>query len=154
MARYVVGQVIYVVLKKNRTVVPMQIIEEITKKTLQGSLVTYQVMAGTDPKNSILIEQVDGEIFESAEAARKALIERASASIDKIIKGAQAQARTWYVNQANPPEFIPQLSEEGHDQALVDSFANVVEESDGQMIQMPDGTMARARVRLPSSMQG
>jgi hypothetical protein len=146
--RFNVGQVIYVILNKNRSVVPMQVVEEITKKSMSADTVTtYMVRAGTDPKNSVLIEQIEGEIFESAAAVRKALIERATTSIDKILAQAVNHAQQWYPT-ATPPTapalVVPQLTPHEIPGADDDDGAPV--------IQLPDGRMVRARVKLPEGL--
>ena len=146
--RFNVGQVIYVVLKKTRSVVPMQVIEEITKKSLESDTVTtYMVRAGTDPKNSVLIEQVDGEIFESAEAVRKELISRATNSIDKIVGQAVSHAQQWYpaANAGVAPSLvIPQFATASQDEND--------DGGDAPMIQLPDGRVVRARIKLPEGL--
>jgi hypothetical protein len=74
MMRYEVGQVLFVILSKKSQVYPMMVVEEITKKTLQGENVNYVLRGGADPTSTVLLNQVDGEIFESAEEAKKTLI--------------------------------------------------------------------------------
>ena len=93
---YVVGQVIYVVLRKEASVFPLQIVEEIVKKTLEGEVVTYTVRMGADPTKTLTIEQVDGEIFDTAEKAKHTLLEKVSDVINRRIDHAIAQAKEWY----------------------------------------------------------
>ena len=92
---YAVGQVFYVVLNKQATVYPMQVVEEITKKTLDGAVTTYMVR-GQDAEKQMIITDIDGEIFDSADAARKALIDRVSQSISERVDTAVGQAKEWY----------------------------------------------------------
>lgn len=105
--KYSVGQVLYVVLKKESRIYPMQVVEEITKRTLEGELTSYMVRGGTDPKAQLLITDVDGEIFDSAEKAKTELIERATNSINRLIAHAVQKAGEWYPNSFEAPSDDP-----------------------------------------------
>lgn len=94
---YKVGQVLYVILKKEATVFPMQVVEEITKKTLtEGEVTTYMVRAGADPNKVLAITDIDGEVFDSSEKALKTLIDRVSKSITLRVEQAVGKAKEWY----------------------------------------------------------
>lgn len=105
--KYRVGQVLYVVLKKEARLYPMQVVEEITKKTLEGELTSYMVRGGTDPKAQLLITDVDGEIFDSAEKAKSVLIDRATTSIARLVENACQKAKEWYPNSFEDPSDDP-----------------------------------------------
>lgn len=93
---YRVGQVLYVVLRKEPNVYPMQVVEEITKKTLEGEVTSYMLRAGADPTKVLAINDIDGEIFDSADTARKTLNERVAASISARVDQAISKAKEWY----------------------------------------------------------
>lgn len=93
---YRVGQVLYVVLRKEPNVYPMQVVEEITKKTLEGEVTSYMLRAGADPTKVLAINDIDGEIFDSADTARKTLNERVMASISARVDQAISKAKEWY----------------------------------------------------------
>lgn len=104
---YAVGQVLYVVLRKETRVYPMQIVEVITKKTLEGEATNYTVRGGTDPKAQLLLSEVDGEVFDSSEKARTVLIDRVTGSINKIVDAAIEKAKEWYPNSFEAPSDDP-----------------------------------------------
>lgn len=174
--KYRVGQVLYVVLKKEVRVYPMQVIEEITKKTLEGEVTSYMVRGGTDPKAQLLISEVDGEIFDSAEKAKHVLIERATASITRMVDLATQKALEWYPNsfeapnddpmtllkkQPTPAPTVPVASVAGSKKRpLAELAAELQQESDkiaGDEALVPigpDGQQAKIRsVKLPDGMQ-
>jgi len=93
---YRVGQVLYVILRKEASVYPMQVVEEISKKTLEGEFTTYMVRAGADVNKVLAITEIDGEIFDSAEKAKNTLVERVSNSISLRVENAIAKAKEWY----------------------------------------------------------
>jgi len=93
---YRVGQVLFVVLHKKMQVYPMMVVEEITKRTMKGEETNYVLQGGVDPSTTILLNQVDGEIFESADEAKYVLTNRATAQIEKIVDAAVSKASEWY----------------------------------------------------------
>jgi len=93
---YRVGQVLYVVLSKEARIYPMQVVEEVTKKTLEGSVTTYMVRGGPNTEETLAIEQIEGEIFDSAGKVQKALIERATAGITSRVEAAVSKSQEWY----------------------------------------------------------
>jgi hypothetical protein len=130
--KYHVGQIIYAILNKKGQVYPMRVIEEITKKTLKGEEVNYVLQAGKDQSVTILLNDVEGEIFTTAEEARSILVDRATRQIEKIIVTALAKAKEWY-----PPQ--------GTDLDEVHELPSPYEKSE-QTVTLSDGTVARFKL--------
>lgn len=167
---YKVGQVILAVLRKEAVVFPIQVVEEITKKTLDGEATTYMVRAGADPTKTISITEIDGEIFDTAEAAKATLIDRVSASVSQRVDQAVAKAKEWYPSgfetRGNDPLSMIKRSNESNKQhaptnlmvspelaALANEFRR--ESDEGTMVELEDGVMAKVRsVKLPDVLQG
>lgn len=139
-----VGQILYVVLNKQTAVYPMQVIEEITKKTLNGVEVDYILRGGgSDSKNSsIRLGDVDGEVFETAEKAKEILTYRVVDTIQKRVDAAVAKAKEWY-----PSSF----EETSKKQEPTLRTKRIVQEEngddDGAVIDLGNGLTAR--VKLP-----
>ena len=129
-----VGKVLYVILSKKGQVYPMRIIEEITKKTLKGEEVNYVVQAGSDVNSTILLSQIEGEIFETPGEARRVLVSRATEQIDRLVSAAVAKAKDWYALQVDEHE-VHELPEE-----------TPVNESESGFVTLPDGTVARIKM--------
>lgn len=129
-----VGKVLYVILSKKGQVYPMRIIEEITKKTLKGEEVNYVVQAGSDVNSTILLSQIEGEIFETPGEARRVLVSRATEQIDRLVSAAVAKAKDWYALQVDEHE-VHELPEE-----------TSVNESESGFVTLPDGTVARIKM--------
>jgi hypothetical protein len=176
---YTVGQVLYVVLRKEASVYPMQVVEEITKKTLEGEVTTYMVRAGAGADKVLAVSDIDGEVFDSAEKAKKVLIERVSASIAQRVDQAVQKAKEWYPSgreivsddpmslikkvttigeqPAKPNKKPPQPSMKAETAQLAAELA--AEAENGLMMEVPDGkggvTMAKVKgVKLPPQLQG
>jgi hypothetical protein len=172
--KYRVGQVLYVVLKRETRVYPMQVVEEITKKTLDGEVTSYMVRGGSDPKAQLLISEVDGEIFDSAEKAKSVLIDRATGSIVRLMDAAVQKAKEWYPGSFEAPsddplsllKKTPQSSpkppapQRAPSDALSELAAELQAESaqiageDATLITLPDGSKAKVNsIKLPDPLQ-
>lgn len=140
---YNVGQVLFVVLNKKSQVYPMQIVEIIHKKTLQGDDVKYLLQGGTDKGSRVILDEIDGEIFESAEKARTVLVSRATQQVNNIVNLAIKKSREWYgvqseEKQVETIENLPDLNA-----SSVSSDAGPTE------VMLPDGSIAK--IRLPTA---
>lgn len=176
--KHTVGQIIYVVLNKEMRVYPMQVIEEITKKTLEGDVVSYTVRGGTDPKAVLLITDIDGEIFDSANKAKSVLVERATESIARLIDAAVSKAHEWYPGSFEAPSDDPLAvlkkvpgppplpgapakrpirRPKGDVADLAAEFQREADEADdanAPLVTLPDGSKAKVRsVKLPDALQ-
>jgi hypothetical protein len=118
----------------------MQVVEEITKKTLKGEEKNYVLQGGADADSKVLLDKVDGEIFNSAVEAREVLVSRATAQIDKLVSNAILKSREWYLNQRLDNESIETSKESSHH--IQDKQSEQHEEV---IVQLPDGTKARLR---------
>lgn len=96
---YRVGQILFVVLNKKVQIYPMMVVEEIVKRSLDGESVNYVLQGGSDSSSTILLNQVDGEIFESADEAKYVLTERATEQIQKMVDAAIEKSEKWYKNR-------------------------------------------------------
>lgn len=132
---YIVGQIIYVVMQNDVKIHPMQIVEEITKKTIDSSTTNYVVEnVGNDPRHRTLITDIKGEIFDSAEKVQTTLIERATGGIKRHVALAVQRANECF-NVKTPKNHTEKDD-------MSDNNNDVV------MVTLPDGT--NARVKLPT----
>lgn len=147
--KYHVGQVLYIVPKNDNKVIPVLVVEEITKKTLKGSEVTYRIQSTNDTSKIYMIDDISGTFFVSPEAAKKSLIEIASARITKIVDHAAKKAREWYgpgVDASISPD--PMISLTSDD---MDDIGMSQDESPSTVtrIQLEDGTVANLKISPP-----
>ena len=183
MTTYRVGQVVYAVLRKEAKVIPLQVIEEITKRSLNGEETTYMVKVGKDAKTAA-IASLDAEIFDNADAARSMLVERATQAITQRVDDAVAVAKEWYpsgfearsedplalltkqepaaepAQQPAPRRPAPPRRQAGsmvkpEVAALAAEFAAEANAGGEAFIELPDGTKAKVgKVKLPAELQG
>lgn len=138
---YEIGQVVFVVLSKKQQIFPMQVVETVTKKTLQGEEIKYCLQAGSDKTTKIMLDQIEGEIFTSADEARSTLISRATLHINRLVDAAAKKANIWYSDD------IKQEVAELPASEPVISFLEQTEAQD--IVVLPDGNVAR--IKFPTN---
>jgi len=134
--KYSIGQVLYVLMNRETKICPVQVIEEITKKTLTGETTNYVVKSGAKGDN-ISLTDLDGQVFDSIDMLRQTLHERVVKMIDAVVENSEKRAKQWYSSQEKVNE------------PIIQTFEQTVSESDDAIVILPDGT--KAKVKLPVS---
>jgi len=118
-----VGQVIYLIPKDAKGVIPALVVEEITRKTTSGSSSSLMIRLPTQTK-PVKLDPDAVEIFMNLEDVKQALIERATKRINEMI---------------NEIYEIASIFQEQADilQEDVEQIQNTIE------VTLPDGTKAR-----------
>lgn len=134
---YTVGQVLYLVMQNRMKILPVQVSEEITKKTLGGEKTEYFVSApGED--TFINLEEFDGQIFSNLPEVKSFLLENVTQNLNKIIEKADLLAQEHF----SSPE-IPEVSEK-------ENFTNpqspIPEEGELIQVDLGDGKTATMRM--------
>ena len=134
---YEIGKILFVVLSKKNQVYPMRVVEVITKKSLKGEEVKYLLQAGSDLTTTVMLDQIDGEVFRSADEARNILTKRATSQVAKLVNAAVIKSKEWYGDKVEttmePQPFQPEEESEQDDASVT----------------LPDGTVAK--VRMPTA---
>jgi hypothetical protein len=141
---YNVGQILYVVLKKDSKVIPMQVYEEITRKTMDGLKIDYVVKVGSDENTTLKISEIEGDIFSSPEEAITILTEKAKSSITKLVSMAQDKAKIWYEMK---PAKIERVAIDSEEEVI--HFEPKNNDNDRMKVKLSDGTIAN--IKLPSA---
>jgi len=138
---YEIGQVVFVVISKKQQIFPMQVVETVTKKTLQGEEIKYCLQAGSDKSTKIMLDQIDGEIFTSSEDARSTLTSRASLQISRLVDSAVKKAKDWYTKE---------IKQELNELEVNEPEISFIEQDSVQdVVVLPDGNVAR--IKFPTN---
>jgi len=102
MSSYQVGQILYLIQSQSLAVVPVQVAEQITKNTLEGSETIYNVRL---PKKDKLVslKSFDGGVFEDLESVKVHLFSNAQKSILELIAQADKIAQKFFNKAATTP---------------------------------------------------
>jgi hypothetical protein len=136
-----VGDILWVVGRERPGVRVYQVVEELTKKTLSGTITTFKTRTLAPPgkakKVTIDSLTLEGEIFTDVLEARKDMLQRTEVAIDKMI-----QANKNLINKFGNKK---EDSEEAFG-AKVD----ISKEQNDSIVTLPDGTEARLKINLGS----
>ncbi len=92
-----VGQVVYVAMHGKTQVIPVKVVEETMKKTIDGQTTTYTVRVGkSDPPKDVQLDKIDGDVFATPRQALEALRSRVNTAIKQIVDEATKKASEWY----------------------------------------------------------
>lgn len=149
--KYEVGQVLFVLDTKNNKILPCQVIEENTRKTLNGDVVSYKVIFGVDPKNVMDIESINsGEIYTSLHEVRRILTENVNNWVNKHVLNANKASVAWYKHDAlqSTQNLQKAPQQEQNIQTLPDLPLDDSDESN--LVELPNGQVIKAKVKVTS----
>lgn len=107
MKIYTVGQVLFLI--ANNKIVPIQVIEEIVRTTLEGTEKSYIVLFPDKDKSTADIKNVKGKIFADQESVRKHMTENATNAINLMIKDANEICKLAFKVAKEPKEVLEAL---------------------------------------------
>ena len=96
---YEVGQLLYLILNKKQQVIPVQVVEQMIRRTLAGEETLYSVKIPTK-EQLYKLEELDAEVYDSLEDIREKLHYNATLVIDGMISKASELAEK---NFEKPP---------------------------------------------------
>jgi len=89
MSQYDVGITLWIIHTERPGLVAYRVVEEITKRTLDGEVIQYLVQPAIPRAKTVPLESIKGRIFLNSEEAKNALIENATRAIDTMIEKTQ-----------------------------------------------------------------
>lgn len=139
---YQVGQILYVINHDSTQVVPIQVIEQVTRRTLAGEEVSYMITVPGKTVKPAALDKIKGEIFVSLEETRDYLRNNALAAIENVITRAMMLSESFPTESEEP---ISAVAEELSEPEAPPS----PESEDSDVVLLPDGT--QAKINLPAS---
>ena len=140
MSQYDVGTVLWIIHRDRPGLVAYRVVEEITKKTLEGEKIQYLVQPAVPKSRTVQLESINGRIFLTSEEAKNALIENATRAIDTMIKKTQNLVNKFFSPPKPKIETVPDvpLIAQQEPQTLKEGY---------QWVTMEDGT--KIQVKIP-----
>ena len=151
--RFAVGQVVYVISAEHNKVLPFQVVEEITRKTIRGDEVHYKVVYGTDQTKMKLLSEIKGELFTSLDEARAHLMKNVTAWVDGQITAARKAAVEWYKTPDSvdlPPMELPLAPPPADLHPSISGDPHIPDDGEANLVELPDGRVVKARVKQVS----
>tara|TARA_B100000035_G_scaffold309001_1_gene314527 strand:+ start:468 stop:926 length:459 start_codon:yes stop_codon:yes gene_type:complete len=81
---YTVGQIIYSILEDKQILIPLQIVEQVITKNLEGEITQYKVLIPNRNKQKVNLDKFD-KIFEDLDSASEYLLNNAKEAIDDMV---------------------------------------------------------------------
>ena len=125
---YQVGQVVYLVSKKDTRIFPARVIEQISRRTLAGEEESYTIELPDKKASRVPLENIDAEIFVSLDLLKTHLLNEATSTINRVVENAAAVQKRVFKSEATI-----------QDSALQD-------DADSVEIDMGDGVKARVNL--------
>jgi hypothetical protein len=105
--KYNVGQILYLIKSSSTQIIPVQVVEEIYSKTLDGEKRDYKIIPKPSVDPFLLTDLGDVMVFDSLDGVRDMMIVNATQAIDKMILNAKSSSKVF-----NPP--TEEKREESH----------------------------------------
>ena len=123
-----VGQIIYILSRKDRKVYPAIVIEEICRKTLEEEAVSYVIRLPDKSKTQVKLEEIDADYFVSVEDVEKEMKRAAEDQINAIISNAvkMTDAFEGQVKKPAPRKDIPEAVQRNISPAITEEDARVM----------------------------
>tara|TARA_Y100000593_G_scaffold77717_1_gene143984 strand:- start:662 stop:1099 length:438 start_codon:yes stop_codon:yes gene_type:complete len=138
MSQYDVGTVLWIIHRDRPGLVAYRVVEEITKKTLEGEKIQYLVQPAIPKSSTVQLESIKGRIFLTPEEAKQALIENATRAIDAMIEKTQNLVNKIFFVTQTPNTVSKKITQQltSQTQSELKSGYQWVEMEDGQKIQV------------------
>lgn len=127
MSQYRVGQILYMTTKKSFKILPVQVVEEVIRTTVDGTVKTY-MLKFPDKKGTVVdISDVKAELFTTPRAIKSYMLGNAERAIDDLLVKAHE------LRSVSFEEILEEPQEQHHTQELaVDS-----EDVNGHQLSLP-----------------
>lgn len=162
MAKYEVGQVLFVLAGANKGVLPVQVCEEIVRKTSDGTTVDYMVKF-PDKDEPVNLKIAKNQVFVTEKSLKSHMMKNTEIAIDRLLLQARAIAKAKFdydpaipkrsekivVNQEDQKLEQASSKHEHESKSIIENSAVI--EAEGLALQLDDGTSAR--IHLPPEFQ-
>lgn len=89
MDNYQVGQIIFLIGEKTTRVLPIQVVEEVVRTTVDGKIKTYTVKMPDQKETTADINSLKGQLFKDKESLRSHMTSNAKTAIGNMIASAE-----------------------------------------------------------------
>jgi len=89
MDQYEVGQILYTTSKNSFKIIPIQVVEEVVRTTINGTEKTYMVCFPDLNKTTVDIKKIKGEVFKTSSSVENYLMDNTRTAIKELIKEAE-----------------------------------------------------------------
>ena len=140
MNKFIIGQVLFILIPGEMSLHPVMIVEEVNRKTLSGEETTYTIELSVNGKRSRVPLDDDVLTFASIIEAHQHLLENARIAVSRIFEIAKASSEK---------EFPQNMSKK--DNSNMESVVTSDNTQEDFTISLPNGK--KANVRMPATLE-
>ena len=85
MSQYEVGQILYVVNENKFKIVPVQVVEEVVRTTIEGKFKTYMIQFPDKDKTVVDISTISSKCFKTEKMVKDFLLDNTRTAIDGLM---------------------------------------------------------------------
>ena len=139
---YKVGQLLYYCSEKTMKIIPVQVVEEVTRVTLEGEVKKYIVLLPDNERSKIDLDKIDSNIFSTIEEVKNFLKENTLKSIEKMANNAASLSKRAFGIEKNKlavidPYEINVVESNSEKEMQVETNEDII------MVDLGDGTKAK-----------
>tara|TARA_B100000700_G_scaffold328066_1_gene444620 strand:- start:3339 stop:3767 length:429 start_codon:yes stop_codon:yes gene_type:complete len=131
---YQVGEILWIVSREGPGITVVRIVEELIKKTLDGTKTSYIAESFQSRKKSFELSKVKGKIYKSSGEAKQHMINQATNAIELMVKKCESAIPQQWNIEEKPSQIIKE-----------EQPANISESDDYEFIELENGQKARIR---------
>lgn len=120
--KYNVGQTIFAMLKKQKQVIPVLVVEELTRKRVDGESFTYTVQLPDNKNTQVQLDKLDAVVFDTIDAVKESMLNTAAQTIEKIIVRAEKIKTEFFPHQQEDVDYQKEVYIPENDKGKIDSM--------------------------------
>lgn len=106
--QYEIGQIVYLLNRDEMKIIPVQVIEQVTKKSLNADTdISYTVSLPNKTRTQASLNDLDADVFTSINEIRMFMIENATMNIQKMVSKAEEVAKYAFANENKVQQNLP-----------------------------------------------
>ena len=128
MSSFEVGQILFLLPKKENKIVPVRVVEVVVRKKLNDQSVEYIVEIPNRNRDTTSLSELDALTFTSDRELRDYMVQNSTSAIEQMIATARRHANSAFGEQSTP-----------------EPARAVLQDDEYSVITLPDGTTARIK---------
>ena len=100
--RFNVGDLLYLLSSDKKHLFPVQVVEEIRRRTIEEEDISYNIQLPDAKKTVVSLSDVKGDVFRDLVDARQDMLDHAILLIDKIVEQTSVLTESFGIVEKNP----------------------------------------------------
>lgn len=129
---YTVGQIVYLLSRKDVKVFPALVIEEIKRKTIESEIISYVVRLPDKSMSEVLLEEISADVYVSLEDLKESMMKNAKVQIERLLEKAEKTSDVFAPEKTDNDNSELIINENGTGNSVENGSVAVVDLGNGQ----------------------